>query len=165
VAASRPATTRADGGPLGPAGNQTTLCLPVQRGHAVSDGYQFFTNISRGTLTVERLFLAKARNIKITGAFLVPIDGNDLIGTLAGFPPRASQLPSGVEWGKRHLPAGARVLPGEQVNYVVGLASASRVTTGSTAGIVLWYRDARGTQYELQSNVQVIIKVSPARCR
>lgn len=113
-------------------------------------------------LVIDHVFLASARNLKLAGAYIVPVTGPDLVGTWGTFPPPAGQLPRSVQWARRRLPSGARVLPGEEVNVVVGLAPASRAT-GSTAGIEVLYQDG-STKYVLRSNIRVIVKVSPARC-
>jgi hypothetical protein len=54
------------------------------------------------------------------------------------------------------------VLPGETINIVVGLAATGHATA-RTAGIDIYYHDGNA-QYELMSNLAVIIKVSPDKC-
>jgi hypothetical protein len=149
-------------GPLGPPGNHDTLCLPVRLGGADTDGFRSFTNRSHDLLVIDRAYLASARNLKLVGAYIVPVTGTELTGTWATFPPPAGRLPKGVQWARRLPPAGAHVRPGEQVNVVVGLAPASHAA-GSTTGIEVLYHDG-STRYELRSNIRVIVKVSPARC-
>lgn len=149
---------RTDGGPLGPPLNNIVLCLPVQPGKLVTQGFEEYANTGSQVATVERIFLAAPRNIRLAGAFVVPMShALDIggIGNVAGFPP--SQIPKGVYWSRRMVPAGARIQPGELVNVVLGLSPAPGHTTGSTTGLVIWYREG-GTEYELKSNVQVIVK-------
>jgi hypothetical protein len=149
-------------GPLGPPGNRDTLCLPVPLGGADTDGFQSFTNGSHDVLVIDRVYLASARNLRLVGAYIVPVTGPNLTGTWGTFPPPAEQLPRSVQWAKRQRPADARVLPGEEVNVVAGLAPTSRAT-GSTAGIAVLYHDG-STKYALRSNIRVQVKVPPARC-
>jgi hypothetical protein len=149
---------RADDGPLGPPMNNITLCLPVQPGRLVTQAFEEYANNGSQVATVERIFLAAPKNIRLAGAFLVPMShALDVggIGNVAGFPPR--QIPRGVYWSRRMVPTGARISPGELVNVVLGLAPAPGHTTGSTAGVVIWYREG-GTEYALRSKVAVIVK-------
>lgn len=156
---SRPAA----GGPLGPGGNLTTTCTPLRPGEALSDGYLSVANHSKGTLTIERLSLASPRNIKLLGAYIVPVQGN-VIGDTDGWPPPARELLPGVEWAKRHRPADTRVRPGEWVDPVVGLTVTAGHTKGSDDGQLIWYRDAAGHQYVLHTSIQVIIEIGRGAC-
>jgi len=148
-------------GPLGPPPvNLVTECLPANVGQADTHGMDSFTNKSHDVLVIDHVGLASARNMRIVGAYIVP--GTGQVGEWRGFPPPAAQLDKDVRWAKREPAAGARVSPGETVNVVVGLEPTGRATA-SAKGIELLYHDG-GTQYELVSNVTVIIKVSPGKC-
>jgi hypothetical protein len=161
VAVLRPfATTVVDGGPLGPQDNPGTACLPGRPGHGNTDGLESYVNSGPGIVIIDRVSLASPRNLRLAGAYIVP--GRYAVGTWGTFPPPAGQLPKGVKWAERRLPAGTHVLPGQRVNVVVGVAP-TRDTSGSTAGILVWYHD-RHTYYERRSSIRVAIKVSPARC-
>jgi len=48
-------------------------------------GYLSVKNNSTGTLTIERVSLASPRNIKLLGAYIVPVRGN-VVGDFDGWP-------------------------------------------------------------------------------
>jgi hypothetical protein len=148
------------GGPLGPAGNLSTICEPTRLGNAVTIGIQGFSNRGDNTVTIDRMTLGAARDIRLTGAFIVP--GRYLVGAWGTFPPPARQLMKGVQWASRRHPAGTRVRPHGWVGVVAGVEPTGHAT-GKSAGIVVWYHDG-GKHYELQTNVRILLKVAPARC-
>jgi hypothetical protein len=80
-----------EAGPLGPPGNPSTLCLSVQPGHELTDGFQGFRNSGHSALITGQIILVPARNLEIAGAFVVPISGTALTGACDGFPPPANQ--------------------------------------------------------------------------
>ncbi len=155
-----PGTAPAGSGPLGPPGNLATACLPASPGQADTEGLQNPTNSSHDTLVIDRVALASPQNITLVGAYIVP--GTGLVGAWRGFPPPAGQLAKDVALTKWRPAAGARVLPGETIDVVAGLAPTSHATA-STAGIEVFYHDG-STHYELVFNLRVIIKVAPATC-
>jgi hypothetical protein len=150
-------------GPLGPLGNPTTTCTPLRPGEALSDGYLTMTNNSTGTLTIERVGLASPRNIRLLGAYIVPVTRN-AIGDLDGWPPLPGQLLPGIQWRNRHRPAGARVRPGDTIDPVVGLAITAGHTKASENGQLIYYRDASGNQYVLHTNIQVQLQTGAKAC-
>ena len=150
-------------GPLGPPGNGDTECMPANVGQTDTEGLQSFTNSGHDTLVIARVGLASARNIRLAGAYIVNIgSGTELVGAWRGFPPAAGQLASDVALAKWQPVSGAKILPGETINVVVGLAPTSHAAA-STAGVEIFYHDG-GSQYELVSKLAVTIKVSPAKC-
>lgn len=152
-----------DPGPLGypgNPGNQSVLCQPDLRPHqAETVGIDDFANNGQDTVVIDRLALASARHLRLVGGYIVP--GRWAVGQWATFPPPARQLPREVQWTRRHVPAGARVLPGHWINVVVGLEPTG--ATGSTAGVQILYH-VGSTPYLRQSSVKTIIKVPPAKC-
>jgi hypothetical protein len=149
------------GGPLGPPGNQSTVCLPSRLGHAVTIGLQDFTNSGHDAVIIDRVTLGAPRNLRLAGAYAVP--GRYAVGVWESFPPPAGQLLQGVQWAKRRQPAGTRIPPGAWVNVVAGVEPTRKAKDTST-GIIVWYRDG-STHYELRTNVRMIVSVPPARCR
>jgi hypothetical protein len=150
-------------GPLGPLGNSTTTCTPLRPGEAMTDGYLSVTNNSKGTLTIERVALASPRNLRLLGAYIVPVTGN-VVGDFDGWPPPPGKLLPGVKWAERHRPAGARVRPGEMIDPVVGLAITAGHTKASDNGQLIYYRDASGNQYVLHTNIQVQLQSGARAC-
>ncbi|HEY1621532.1 MAG TPA: hypothetical protein VGG25_28160 [Streptosporangiaceae bacterium] len=151
------------GGPLGPAGNSTQTCTPLHPGESMSEGYLSVTNHSGGTLTIESMTLAAPRDIRLIGAFIVPLRRN-VIGDTDGWPPPRHLLLPGVEWAKRHVPAGARVRPGEWVDPVIGLRIAPGHDKGSEDGQLIRYRDAAGHQYVLHTAIDATLQAGPKAC-
>ncbi len=157
---SAPGTAPVNSGPLGPPGNPLTECLPGSPQHADTEGLQTVTNSGKDTVTIDAIKLDEPRNIKLTGAYVIP--GQGLVGSWLSFPPPVSQLPSDVDWSAREQAAGARIRPGETADVVLGLRPTSRAT-GSTPGAEVLYQDG-DTHYELLFNLAVIIRVPPASC-
>lgn len=147
------------GGPLGPQDSPGTACLPGQAGQANTDGLESYRNGGTLPVVIDRVSLAGAHGLRIAGADIVP--GRYSVGTWKDFPPPC-QLPPGVQWAKRRPPQGARVLPGQWVNIVVGLEPTGSVS-GRTAGLVVWYH-VGGTRYERVSRIRVVIALPPAHC-
>jgi hypothetical protein len=155
-----PGSASLGSGPLGPPGNPDTACLPVSPGQADTEGLQNPTNNSGDTLVIDHVALASPQNITLVGAYIVP--GTGLVGAWRGFPPPAGQLAKDVSLARWRRAVGARVLPGQTIDVVVGLAPTSRATA-STAGIEVFYHDG-SAEYEWVCKLRVILKVAPAKC-
>jgi hypothetical protein len=158
--ASGQGTAPVNSGPLGTPGNQMTECLPGSPRHADTEGLQDFTNSGQDTVTIDAIQFADPRNLKLTGAYVVP--GEGVLGSWLSFPPPASAFLSGVDWSARQQAAGARIKPGETADLVLGLRPASDATA-STSGAEVLYQDG-STHYELRFNLAVIITVPPGSC-
>jgi hypothetical protein len=148
------------GGPLGPPGNLSTVCLPSRLGHAVTIGIQDFTNSGHDSVIVDRVTFGTPHSLRLAGAYAVP--GRYTVGVWRTFPPPAGQLLKGVQWARRRQAAGTRVSSGGWVNVAAGI-DPTRKAKDTTTGIVVWYHDG-SKRYELRTNVRVIVSVPPARC-
>jgi hypothetical protein len=155
-----PGSSSLGNGPLGPPGNPDIACLPASPGQTDTEGLQNPTNNSHDTLVIDHVALASPQNITLVGAYIVP--GTGIVGAWRGFPPPAGQLAKDVSLARWRPAIGARVLPGETIDVVVGLAPTSHATA-STAGVEVFYHDG-STDYEWVCRLRVIIKVAPATC-
>jgi hypothetical protein len=147
-------------GPLGPPGNPFTECLPGSPQHADTEALQDFTNSGNDTVTIDAIQFADPRNLKLTGAYVAPGQGE--LGAWLSFPPPATASSYGVDWSARQQATGARIKPGETADLVLGLRPA-RNATARTSGAEVLYQDG-STHYELLFNLAVIIVVPPETC-
>jgi hypothetical protein len=155
-----PGIAPVNSGPLGTPGNEMTECLPGSPQHADTEALQDFTNSGKDTATIDAIQFADPRNLKLTGAYVVP--GQGVLGSWLSFPPPADMASSYVDWAARQQATGARIKPGETADLVLGLRPA-RNATASTSGAEVLYQDG-GTLYELRFNLAVIITVPPESC-
>lgn len=154
-------------GPLGDGGSSWTLCLPSRPGGALTDAFSSFRNTGGSVAVIDAVKLYEPKRLRLVGAYVVRVTGNDLIGDVAGFPP--SLIPAGVHWTQRQRAVGARIPPyppslpsNDVVNLVVGIAPTGR-GTGTTQAIDVYYHEG-GRSYVERMNTQLVVKVAPARC-
>jgi hypothetical protein len=151
-------------GPLGGGGEAGELCNPVYRGESLTNGFTALSNSSTSPVVIERVALARPRQLRLLAAYIVPITGHYLLGDWAGFPPPAGKLDPGVQWAQRRPAGGARIAPGqphEVVNLVVILKPESAI--GSASGIDVYYT-AAGTRYHLRTATGLRVVVAPEHC-
>ena len=147
-------------GPLGPAGNPSTQCVPGSLGHADTVGLITVTNGSGDTLTVDAISLARSHGIKLVGADITP--GSGEAGTWATFPPPATAVARYLNWS-RHAPAAGDHIPhGETISITLGIEP-TQAGTSSASDVEVLYHDG-GSHYDLKTNLALKIAVSPARC-
>jgi hypothetical protein len=159
--ASAPGTAPVNSGPLGPPGNEMTVCIPGSPQHADTEALQGFTNSGNDTVTIDAIQFADPRNLKLIGAYVAPGQGD--LGALPSFPPPAATASSyDVDWSARQQAAGAHIKPGETADLVLGLRPV-RNATARTSGAEVLYQDG-STHYELRFNLAVIITVPPESC-
>jgi hypothetical protein len=139
-------------GPLGTAGNQDLQCMPAKVREPDTFGLEILRNSGHDAIVIDRVELASARHLVITGTYLVP--GAAGVGALAGFPPSARQVEDPY-WPQRGTPGDYRVPPRHWVNVVVGLERTAKV--GSTAGIEVAYHQG-SNHYLLKTDLKVVIE-------
>ena len=142
-------------GPLGPAGNQDSECIPGKAGVPDTFGGELLRNGSNATISIDRIELNGTRHMTLTRAFLAP--GNVGIVAAIGFPPPVSQV-NESNWRERATAPGYHVPPHHVVNVIVGLERSAAV--GSTNGVEVAYHQGRN-HYLLKTNWKVTIK---AKC-
>ena len=151
-------TGYAGSGPLRDGEGQGTLCGPVPSGQVLSDGFDALRNSGQTPVTIKAVSLADPHNLRLIGAYVIPVAGSTLYGLRAGYPP-VGGLDPGVAWSKRHLAAGATV-PHSDASHVANLVLVVKPTaaTGTAAGTRIDYR-VGGQSYQFQTQIKLVVVV------
>ena len=159
-------------GPLVGAEGATRVCVPSDPSVAVTFGSTLLYNNGSQRLTIDGMRLLDARNVTLVGGYLVPVEGTNLLGDGAPFPPSRPYVAiAGLAWDRRTTLAGASLSPGGEfakagsaapMNLVIGLVS--RTPAGGAAkGVQLSYH-VGGQKYLATSTMGMAIRLRPDTC-
>jgi hypothetical protein len=151
-------------GPLGNGGQPGALCNPVHSStQSLTNGFTALSNGSKSPVVIDRIALDDPHQLRLLGAYIVPISGHNLLGDWAGFPPTANELSVGVEWAQRVPAAGAHIAP-DRPNQVVNLVLALKPEglVGTAKGIDVYYSGG-GIKYHMLSSTTLRVVVSPPK--
>ena len=147
-------------GPLVTGTDRGQICVPAAAG-VVSVGEPLRLNGS-DPARIDSISLVSPHDMTLIDADLVPITGNNGIGTAVGYPPPPEQLASvGIGWTSRVGVDGAIVASVPTWDLVVGIALAGQASTGKADSISVKYT-VRDKQYEVfTSDALVVQRSSP----
>jgi hypothetical protein len=146
------AACSSDPGPLGSTADYGSgvQCQGLLRpGQMIAIGDWELKNGSASTVTVQSASLPGEHGLSATKAWLVPIQGQTLIG-VAYWPPKSPM------WPLRQPAAGAVIRPHQSVNLVFGFAKTS-AKNGQAGGPLVTYT-ANGHTYTLQETFSVLLE-------
>ncbi len=115
-----------------------SICVPGGRPQSFGD--QLFTNYGHATVVLDRVVLLHPHNERLIGSYAVP--GDQLIGTVP-WPPKCPGMPPG--WTHRQPVHGFRLVPGETLNMVLGVAAVAAGRRAISQGMLVYYHDTSGT--------------------
>lgn len=147
-------------GPLRAGGDPGTLCLP-RRGvqPEVTFGLEVITNEGRRPVRLQSVRLVQARSLELVSAFVVPVEGHDLVGSWSHWPPpRSVTSGSGVEWSMRRRLHGFEVAARQR--RPLNLVLRARVTgpdQASFSRVAVRY-DVGGVAYEALTSTAVQVR-------
>jgi hypothetical protein len=146
-------------GPFGNGDSDASICGWVHgHGGVATFGGDELHNRGKSTAVVERVTLTNAKNLVIVRAWVVPVNGPDLMGGGGGWPGR--QRMPGVFWSRRARAAGAHVPPAHgqhTADLVLLLKPTAR--KGTSTDIDVYYREA-GQEYHLRYNTALVMRTS-----
>lgn len=133
-------------GPIGLAGNPSTVCTPMTMGQQVSFGSMTFRDPGKLPLTVDGIDLINPGGLEIVGTMVIPNrarpDGSSLgVGVVKDFPPSHDPA-STLEWDKARpldgivIPSGGPEVPWD---LVVGLRGTEPISGAN--GVIITYHD------------------------
>ncbi|MGO9081279.1 MAG: hypothetical protein ACLQDY_19940 [Streptosporangiaceae bacterium] len=158
----RPGTGQLTEGPLGSRPeNPSAVGAPARLDQPDTVGVDSMYNAGPDPAVLDRLVLVSPRHIKLTGAYITLGDGGAIIGTVATFPPSASNLrryAPDVNWAGRHKPAGTIVAPHQWAAVALGLEPTAHI--GRIASIDIYYH-VGANRYEWLGHVAVVLTVVP----
>jgi hypothetical protein len=114
----------------------------------LSDGFTALQYSGTGPAAILSVTLASPRNLRLLGAWVVPVTGHVLYGVRSGWPPA---------WARRTPADGDRIpaSPGTQVSSLL-LAVQPGAGTGTAAGVRVSYR-AAGQDRWFQTQIRLVV--------
>ena len=147
-------------GPFGGQGETIgTICVPIEPGQVVADGFNAISNNGQATAVIGRVEPVSPHGLRLLAAYVVPITGHILYGAQAGYPP-LPDAPRGFQWGERQKADGARV-PHTSGPHAMNLllVLGTRGARSTHKGVDVWYH-VRGQHYHLRTGVGLIALVA-----
>jgi hypothetical protein len=141
-------------GPLGDGYSHGAICGWVKGANGVATyGVEELRNAGKSTAVVERVALTSPKNLIIVRAWVIPVNGPDLLGSYQGWP--TTHLDSSVKWPQRVNAAGARIPPAHgQHSATLVLLLKPTAHKGTATANDVYYRES-GQQYHLRFNTSV----------
>jgi hypothetical protein len=133
-------------GPLGDGGAPGLQCAYGVKGHTDTIGYPL-ENRSSSPVTITSITVPAARGLKMTRAFVVPIQHRpgqyQAIGELTVWPPASDPV-----WAHRHAIPGAAVPAGATLNLIFGLTQTTGKVGRADGPLITYSSD--GNSYTIQ---------------
>jgi|tagenome__1003787_1003787.scaffolds.fasta_scaffold20927163_3 hypothetical protein len=147
-------------GPLRAGGAPGALCLPRSGAQPeVTFGLEVITNEGRRPVRLQSVRLVEARSLQLVSAFVVPVEGHELVGSWSRWPPpRSVTSGSGVEWSMRRRLHGFEVAARRR--RPLNLVLRARVTGTDRARFsrVAVRYDVGGVAYEALTSTAVQVR-------
>jgi hypothetical protein len=125
-----------------------TECSPAPRGGVLTDGFTALEYSGTGPAVILSVTLASPRNLRLLGAWVVPVTGHVLYGVRSGWPPA---------WARRTAADGDQIpaSAGTQVSSLL-LVVQPGAGTGTAAGVRVSYR-TDGQVRQFQTQIRLVV--------
>jgi hypothetical protein len=94
-------------GPLAMGGDRGEACMPFGVGRDLTYGFDVLRNVGHEPVSVDSVALFHAHDLRLAGAFLLPIENTTVIGNTQEWPPAGPE--AAAVWTRRTPAVGARV--------------------------------------------------------
>jgi hypothetical protein len=134
------------------------LCVPIfSPGGVLTDGFHAIVNPVSAPLFITGVSLGRPHHgLRLLGAYVLPVHGNDLYGAIPGYPRRA-RMPRGEYFSQLTRAVGAQLVGKKTYNLLVVVRTGK--TGGSASGLDIYYQ-VNGRQYFVPFKFRLTVATS-----